>query len=55
MEKLIILVLKITLTRIVNYNEDDLSFILIGRKYNIRSTMRFLLRDPVLNGNIDIF
>ena len=42
-------------SRIVNYNEDDLSFIIIGRKDDRRSGMRFLLRGADLNGNVANF
>jgi hypothetical protein len=42
-------------TRIVNYNEDDLSFIVIGRKDDRRSGMRFLFRGADLNGNVANF
>ena len=42
-------------SRIVNYNEDDLSFIIIGRKDDRRSGMRFLFRGADLNGNVANF
>ena len=42
-------------TRKVYYNEDDLSFIVIGRKDDRRSGMRFLIRGADLNGNVANF
>ena len=42
-------------TRKVYYNEDDLSFIVIGRKDDRRSGMRFLFRGADLNGNVANF